>query len=525
MPYRTLGDFLDELETAGELARIGIEVDTDLEIAEITRRVAETGGPGLLFQNVKGVRAAVATNLLGTERRICRALGVQSLAETTERVRDSLGGEATGGWFDRLKLARESASDRWQPRPVKTGACQQVVRLASDVDLTALPALRNWPDEPGRFIHAGLLLSCDPDRGERHVDRCDLQVLDKTRLAVLLSPRQPIARLLARVRKPPREKGPGEKGPGEKGTVPFCSEDSTKGDSPRRLSAPMPVAVVLGGDPAYRLMAGSPLAAALSPLPLGGLLRGQPIELVKCRGIDLGVPADADMVLEGYIDPSAAWVDAGPVGAAGGFYSVLQSAPVMNVAAVTERTSPICPAIIPGHSFGEPQALAHAAERIFLPLVQAVVPELVDYSLSDWGGSQRFLVLAIRKTYPHQARRVAAAIWGWEPLMTAKVIVIVDGDIEVHDARQVWSCVGAHVHPGRDVFFHSGPGHFADHAAPIAGLGQAMAIDATAKLPDEHPRPWPAALATPDAIHDLIRTRWRQYGLPPLPSPRSENAG
>jgi 4-hydroxy-3-polyprenylbenzoate decarboxylase len=510
MPYRTLGDFLDELETAGELVRIGVEVDADLEIAEITRRVAESGGPGLLFQNVKGVRAAVATNLLGTERRICRALGVQSLAETAERVRDSLGGEPTGGWFDRLKLSHESATDRWQPRPVKTGACQQVVRLASDVDLTALPALRNWPDEPGRFIHAGLLFSSDPDNGERRADRCDLQVLDKTRLAVLLSPRQPIARLLQRVRKPP----------GERGTVPFCSEDFTKGDSPRRFSersAPMPLAVVLGGDPAYRLMAGSPLAAALSPLPLGGLLRGQPIELVKCRGIELGVPADADMVLEGYIDPSAAWIDAGPVGAAGGFYSVPQLAPIMNVAAVTERTSPICPAIIPGHSFGEPPALAHGAERIFLPLVQAVVPDLVDYSLSDWGGSQRFLFLAIRKTYPHQARRVAAAIWGWEPLMTAKVIVIVDGDVDVHDSRQVWSRVGAHVHPGRDVFFHSGPGDFADHAAPIAGLGQAMALDATAKLPDEHPRPWPAATVTPDAIHDLVRTRWRQYGLPPLP--------
>ncbi|HEV3418342.1 MAG TPA: UbiD family decarboxylase [Pirellulales bacterium] len=484
MPYRTLGDFLDELETAGELVRIGAEVDADLEIAEITRRVAESGGPGLLFQNVKGVRAAVATNLLGTERRICRALGIQSLVEMAERIRDSLGGQPTSGWFDRLKLSRESASDRWEPRPVKTGACQQVVRLASDVDLTALPALRNWPDEPGRFIHAGLLFSSDPENGERHVDRCDLQLLDKTRLAVLLSPRQPIARLLA---------------------------------AHRGHSEPLPLAVVLGGDPAYRLMAGSPLATALSPLPLGGLLRGQPIELVKCRGIDLGVPADADMVLEGYIEPSATWINAGPVGAAGGFYSMPQSAQVMNVAAVTERTSPICPAIIPGHPFGEPPALAHAAERIFLPLVQAVVPELVDYSLSDWGGSQRFLFLAIRKTYPHQARRVAAAIWGWEPLMTAKVIVIVDGDVDVHDARQVWSRVGAHVHPGRDVFFHSGPGDFTDHAAPTVGLGQAIAIDGTAKLPDEHPRPWPAALATPDSIHDLIRTRWRQYGLPPPP--------
>ena len=228
---------------------------------------------------------------------------------------------------------------------MKTGACQQVVRLATDVDLATIPALRNWPAEPGRFLHAAMLFSVDPENGERHADRCDLQVLDKTRLAVLLAPRQPIARLPKAYR-----------------------------DRAER----MPLAVVLGGDPAYRLIAGSPLAAALSPLPLGGLLRGQPIELVKCRSHDFGVPADADLVLEGYIDPAAEWIEAGPVGAAGGFYGVPQPAPVVHVAAITERTSPICPAIIPGHFFGEPQALAHAAERIFLPLVQAVVPEIVD---------------------------------------------------------------------------------------------------------------------------------------------------
>jgi 4-hydroxy-3-polyprenylbenzoate decarboxylase len=484
MSYRALVDFLEELESAGELARVGVEVDPELEIAEITSRVAEAGGPGLLFQNVKGARAAVATNLLGTEGRICRALGIQSLAEMTERVRESLVGGSAGTRFDRLKLGRDAANDRWQPRPVKIGACQQVVRLGSDVDLAALPAMRHWPGEPGRFLHGALLFSIDPNDGERHVDRCDLQVLDRNRLAALLTPRQPVARLLAAYR-----------------------------DRAER----MPLAVVLGGDPAYRLMAGSALAAALSPLPLGGLLRGQPIELVKSRTADFGVPADADMVLEGYVDPAADSVVAGPAGAAGGFYSVPLPAPFMHVAAITERTSPICPAIIPGQPVGEPSALAHAAERIFLPLVQAVVPELVDFALPPWGGPERFVLLAIRKTYPQQARRVAAAIWGWEPLMAAKIIVIVDGDVDVHDPRQVWSRVGAHVHPGRDVFFHEGPGNSADHAAPIAGVGNAMAIDATAKLPDEHSRPWPTATEMPDAVRDLVRSRWRQYGLPPLP--------
>ena len=487
--YRALVDFLEELETAGELARVGVEVDPELEIAEITSRVAEAGGPAVLFQNVKGVRAAVATNLLGTEARVCRALGIKSLAEMTERVRQNLAGGSAGTWLDRFTPGREAGHDRWQPRPVKTGAAQQVVRLASDVDLAALPALRNWPDEPARFFHSALLFSIDPNDGERIVDRCDLQVLDRNRLALLLAPRQPVARLLAAYRD-------------------------------RNRAEPLPLALVLGGDPAYRLMAGSSLATALSPLMLGGLLRGQPIELVKCRTMDFGVPADADLVLEGHVEPSADCVDAGPVGGASGFYNVPQRSPVMHVAAITERTSPICPATIPCQSTGESAALAHAAERIFLPLIETVVPELVDYALPGWGGPERFVMLAIRKTYPQQARRVAAAIWGWEPLMTVKMIVIVDGDVDVHDLQQVWSRVGAHAHPGRDVFFHSGPGDPADHSSPIVGAGHAMGIDATAKLPDEHPRPWPAATEMPDAIRELIRGRWRQYGLPPQPPGR-----
>jgi 4-hydroxy-3-polyprenylbenzoate decarboxylase len=308
-------------------------------------------------------------------------------------------------------------------------------------------------------------------------------VLDRNRVAVLVAPRQPIARLLHAYRE--------------------------------RVER-MPLAVVLGGDPANRLVAGSSLAAAFNPLVLGGLLRGQPIELVKCRTTDFGVPADADTVLEGNIDSAAEWIEAGLVATASGFYSIPQSAPVMHVAAITEKTSPVCPATISGDAAGEESAMAYAAERIYLPLVQAVVPELVDYALPPWGGRERFVLLAIRKSYQHQARRVAAAVWGWEPLMTAKVIVIVDGDVDIHDSRQVWSRVGAHVHPGRDGFFHSGPGDPSDHSAPPSGAGHGMAIDATAKLPEEHPRPWPAAAEMPDAIRDLVRSRWRQYGLPPM---------
>ncbi len=481
MPYRSLADFLDELEQAGELVRIGAEVDPEFELAEIADQVARDGGPALLFQNVKGCRPGVAMNLLATESRIRRALGVESLAEMAERLSDTLVGQPTANWFERLKWGRVAGSQRWEPKFARTGLCQQVVRLSGDVDLGALPALRNWPQEPGRFIQAGQLYWLDPESGQRGIAACDLQVHDRTRLALLCDDRLP---LLAHL------------------------------ETHRQRSERMPVAIVLGGDPAYRLITCSPLCATIDPLVFGGLLRGQPIELVKCRSADLAVPADADLVIEGYIDPAAPTVTAGPVGAAGGFYRLPQAAPVVQVVAVTERTSPVCPAVVPSRTGGEPQALAHAATRIFLPAVRAVVPELVDFALPDWGGPTQFLLLAIRKTAPFQARRVASAIWGWEPLATMKLLVIVDSDVDVHDPQNVWSRVGSHVHPGRDVFFHVGPGACPDHSAPVPGAGHAMAIDATAKLSGEHPRPWPDATVRDTTICQLVESRWREYGLP-----------
>ena len=439
-------------------------------------------GRRLLFQNVKGCRPAVAMNLLATESRILRALGVASLAEMAERLADTLVGQPTANWFERLKWGRVSGSQRWEPKFARTGLCQQVVRLAGDVDLAALPALKNWPQEAGRVIQAGQLYWQEPQSTARGVGPCDLQLLDRARLALLCDDR----RLAA------------------------CLETH------RRRGERMPVAIVLGGDPACRIITSSPLCTIVDPQVLGGLLRGRPMELVKCRSADLAVPADADLVIEGYIDPAAESVTVGPIGAAGGFYVGCRSAPVLHVVAVTERTSPICPAIIPSHAAGEPQALAHAASRIFLPAVRAVVPEMVDYALPGWGGPLQFMLLSIRKTAPFEARRVASAIWGWEPLATVKLMVIVDADVDLSDPRAVWSRVGSHVHPGRDVFFNIAAASPSDHATPIAGAGHALAIDATAKLPGEHTRPWPDATTRDAAIRRLVASRWQEYGLPPI---------
>ncbi len=453
MPYRSLADFLEELENDGELVRVAAEVDPEMELAEIvaqfqSRTTSATGGagpaadsPALLFQNVKGCRPAVAVNLLASESRIRRALGIDSLAEMAQRLSDALTGQSAAPWFERLKWGRGEAGDRWQPKFVRTGACQQVVRLAGDVDLTTLPALKNWPDEVGRSIAAAQLYSVDPENGERSIEACEAEVLDRARLALVLEPRGAAMRRLE-----------------------IC----------RARGERLPIALVLGGDPVCRLITASPLAAALDSFVCGGLFRNQPIELVKCRSHDLGVPADADLVIEAYLDPTAPTVTAGPIGAGTGFYSLPRSAPVAQVMAITERTSPICPAFVGngarpiggqlggGHPAGqlagrldsEQAAMARALVRICLPLVQAVVPELVDFALPAWGGPRKFAFVSIRKSYPFQARKVASALWGWEPLAGVKMLVVVDADVNVHDANEVWSRVGANVHPGRDVFNH-----------------------------------------------------------------------
>jgi 4-hydroxy-3-polyprenylbenzoate decarboxylase len=496
MSYRSLADFLEELESAGELVRVAAQVDPELELAEIvaqfqsqahahaaTDPTTNPDAPALLFQNVKGCRPAVAVNLLGTEGRIRRAWGVDSLAEMAQRLSDALSGQSASPWFERLKWGRGEAGDRWQPKFARSGACQQVVRLAGDVDLATLPALKNWPGESGRSIAAAQLYSVDAENGERSIEACEAQILDRTRLALMIAPRGATMRRLEICR------GRGER---------------------------LPIALVLGGDPACRLITGSPILSALDAFVCGGLFRGQPIELVKCRSHDLGVPADADLVIEAYIDPTAPLVTSGPRGTAGGFYSLPREAPVAQVMAITERTSPICPAVISGQAGGEQAAMAQSLARVCLPLVQAVVPELVDFALPGWGGPLKFMFVSIRKSYPFQARRVASALWGWEPLAGVKLLVIVDEDVKVQDAGAVWSRVGAHLHPGRDLFSHLGPGDAAEHAIPAPGPTHSLALDATAKLPEEHSGPWPSAMAQSDAVRQLVHSRWAEYGLPPI---------
>ena len=282
----------------------------------------------------------------------------------------------------------------------------------------------------------------------------------------------------------------------------------------RRDGRQMPVAVALGGDPVLTYTACAPLPHTTDACLFAGFLRGDNVELVKCRSVDLEIPADAEIVIEGMIDTSSRLEPGGLVAAPTGYYAMAGDAPVLKVTALTHRSNPVYPALILGGPRTESYWLGKANERIFLPLMRMFVPELVDLHMPRAGVFRNLAFASIEKQYPQQARKVMNALWGLDGLMVTKIIVVVDSDVDVHDEERVWLTVGANVHPGRDVLFCEGPTHMDDHAAPERGMGHKLGIDATRKLPEEgHARPWPPQLAMNPEIVELVTRRWEEYGI------------
>ncbi|HEX3725931.1 MAG TPA: UbiD family decarboxylase [Pirellulales bacterium] len=481
MAYGSLADFLEDLASGGQLARTSALVDPVLEIAEVTRRVARQCGPALLFEQVSGSSLAVVTNLLGSESRVCRALAIDSLDEIGARTEGLIQRHTPQNWFDRLKTSGDEAgANKFRPKPIKTGACQQVVRLGRDVDLSMLPLVKSWPDESGPAITAGRIVSLGRAGGERCVTVCPLVRLDANRLAVVDAGRGELARHWAEY---------------------------------RAANAKMPVAVVLGGDPAHSVAARLDLPEAADPYHMTGLLRCQALDVVKCRTHELEVPADADVVLEGYLDPDDAGATAVVAAAGASHYQTVGDVPVLHVAAITQRSHAIMPALIDSGMHGEAAALSKARERLLLPAVQAVVPGVVDLHLPPYAAPQHFAFVSIRKAYPYHARQVACALWGWQSLRFTKYLVIVDSEVNVRDTPGVLAEIGAHVAPEHDLFSYDGPGQAPSHGTPEGALQRHLGIDATAKIAGERSRLASVRLVPSDEIVRLVAGRWEQYQL------------
>ncbi len=486
MSYRRLAEFLEVLDQSSELVRVGVSVCPDLEAAEIVRRLRKKRGPAVLFGDIEGSDIPLVANVLGTESRICRALGVGSLEEMAERIDRLVRRPESQGWFERITSSSASvAMGKLSPLTVKTAACQQVVRLGADVDLGALPAPRSADGESTRSITAGRLVTADVETGHAYVGRHDARLLDQARLAIHWNAHD----------------------------IPAAMRSDY-----RAKNTAMPVAIVLGGDPAGLLAAMGPLPAGTDPVALAGLFREKACEQVRCRTLDLMAPADAEIVIEGFVDPAQPPLDERPLDgelAPGpmGYYLPLGPPAVMRVTAITQRANPVFPAIIPTGPTGEATVITRALRRILRPLVRLAIPELVDYEFPTFGAARHWAFVSFRKTHAGQAQRVAHAVWGLGEMMFSKLLVVVDEQVDVHDHGQVWAAIASHVDPGRDVGFGQGPVDPLDSAAAEGVSAGRMVFDATAKLPGERGvKPLQRATVS-EEVRRLVTGRWDEYGV------------
>ena len=476
--YKDLQHFIQILEAEGELLRIKDPVSPQLEITEITDRVSKAYGPALLFENVSGYRYPVITNAFGSERRMCLALGVESLESLAEEITTFIEVEAPDSIVKKLKLVPKiKRLANSLPRIVKKAPCQEIVLKGEEVDLGQLPILHCWPEDGGPFITLPVVITKHPETGKRNVGMYRMQVFDKRTTGMHWHT--------------------------HKGGAQHYRVAEARGER-------LPVAVAIGPDPAVTYAATAPLPDDLDEFIFAGFLRGEPVELVRCQTIDLEVPANSQFVLEGYVEPGERRLE-GPFGDHTGYYSLPDYYPVFHVTCLTMRKKAIYPATIVGRPPQEDCYMAKATERLFLPLIKRTLPEIVDINLPIEGVFHNLAFVSIDKRYPGHARKVACALWGLGQMMFTKIIVIFDREVNVQDLSECLWRMTNNIDPKRDIFFVDGPVDALDHAAPHLHYGSKMAIDATRKWPEEgFLRDWPAVIEMDEATKQKVEPIWQK---------------
>ncbi len=476
-PPGDLRTWIALLEREGELVRVSAEVDPDLEITEITDRTVKTGGPALLFERPKGSEHPLLINQFGTERRMCLAFDAPSLDAVGERLQAIIELQPPQGLVEKVKgLAKLKSIADSLPKTVRSGPAHEVVLTGDDVDLGLLPIQRCWPGDAAPFITLPAVITKDPRHGTRNVGMYRMQVIDRRSTFMHWQIHKD-------------------------GRMDYLATDG-------RLE----VAVALGLDPVTAYSASAPLPKHIDELMLAGFLRGEPVELVKGKTVDLEVPANAEIVLEGYVQRGEEGME-GPFGDHTGYYSPSEPFPVFHVTAMTMRRDAIYPSIVVGRPPAEDAWLGKATERIFLPAIRMSVPEIVDYDLPVAGAFHNCVIVSIRKAFPGHARKVMHAIWGLGLLSLAKSVVVVDEHVNVHDYEEVFFRVCANVDPKRDVLRSEGPLDQLDHTPTIPCYGGKIGIDATHKGPEEGTRPWPQEIVMSEEVRALVDRRWAEYGI------------
>jgi 4-hydroxy-3-polyprenylbenzoate decarboxylase len=480
MAYSNLAEFVQVLERAGELRRISHPVKTELEITEIADRVMKAAGPALLFENVVGKTIPVLINAFGSTQRMALALGVKDIEEIASDIAKLIQTRPPKSFKDKLRLLSELVKLAGiPPKMVKEAACQEIV--IRDPDLSLLPVLTCWPGDAGPFITLPMVFSKDPNNGTRNVGLYRMQVFDRRTTGMHWH--------LHKV-----------------GARHFQHQKENKGK--------LELAVCLGGDPAMIYAATAPLPPQIDEILFTGFLRKKAVELIKCLTVDVEVPANSDIVIEGHIDPAEPLRREGPFGDHTGFYSLADDYPAFHVTCITHRSNPIYPTTIVGRPPMEDAYLGKATERLFLPLLRVTLPEIVDMNLPVHGVFHNLAIISIKKEYPAHARKVMHALWGLGQMMFTKTLIVVDHDVNVHDLAEVTWVVGNHIEPKRDTIFADGPVDILDHAAPTLGYGSKIGIDATRKWRSEgYEREWPPAIVMDGKTKQYIDSIWEHLGL------------
>jgi 4-hydroxy-3-polyprenylbenzoate decarboxylase len=484
MASRSFRNFVDALDAAGELKRIAIPVDTDLLIAEWANREMKSpnGGKALLFEQpiVDGATAKfpVAINTMGSRRRIAMALGRDSVDDVAQEIQLILKAKPPTDLREGFTLLKQGIHLlHARPKQVREGPCQEVVQIfderstLNEITLRDLPILKCWPKDGGRFITLPNVHTRDPESGARNVGVYRMQVYDERTTAMHWQ----VHKVGARHGKRYYERG-----------------------------ERMPVAVTVGGDPVYTFAATAPLPDGLDEILFAGFLRRKSVEMVRCKTIDIDVPAEVDFVLEGYVQPGEMRPE-GPFGDHTGYYTSIEDYPVFHLTAITHRRDAVYPTTIVGIPPMEDYYMGDASVRIFLPVFKMNFPELVDMTLPAEGVFHNLVFVSIRKQYPYQAFKVMHGLWGMGQMMFSKYILVVDEDCDVHNTSEVLFRLCANTDPERDTTIIRNPSDSLDHAPTEQNVGSHMGFDATRKLPGEnYHRQWPELIRMDEDVQKKV---------------------
>ena len=484
---RNLRSFLQLLEQRQQLRRITALVDPDLEIAEISNRLLQSGGPAVIFENVKGSKIPVVVNLLGTVERVCWAMGMESqmeleaLGEKLGKLQSPKPPKKLAQAVDFGKILFDVVKSRPQKVMFGTAPCQEIAIQGEDVNLDMLPLIRPWNGDAGRIITLGLVITKDPENGIPNISVYRLQQQSINTMTVHWLSVRGAARHLRKA---------------------------------TEMGVKLEIAIALGIDPLLIMAAATPIPIDLSEWIFAGLYGGEGVQLVKCKTLDLEVPAQAEFILEGTITPGEVLPD-GPFGDHMGYYGGVEDSPLVRFQAITHRRDPIYLTTFSGRPPKEEAMMAIALNRIYTPILRQQVSEITDFFLPMEALSYKAAIISIKKAYPGQARRAALAFWSALPQFTyTKFVIVVDSTINIRDPRQVIWAIASKVDPVRDVFIlPSTPFDSLDFASEKIGLGGRMGIDATTKISPETDHEWGEALESDPDVTAMCDRRWEEYGL------------